>query len=389
MSIKNAILAKYTTCSPQKKTVVIWLIVLIGLMCMVFLFKGCQAIAAGKHQSPAEPILLRQDNQIIIPPHSPLRAEMKLKTVRTSNEPHWISLPGTVEADPSRTVNVLPPLTGRLIALNVNLGDVVQRNQVLAVIRSPDLAQASTDHEKALSIRQLTADALKRARDVNRIGGNAIKDVQKALSADLQALAEVHRTEARLKALGHHRFAQLRIHSPIQGRVTALHYGRGSYINAPMAPLLSISNLETVWVTANIPEHLVGLIAENQRVTIELPAYPNKVLHGKVAFVNAFLDADTRRNQTRMVIPNPDGALQPNMYASVRLSVPQPDVVMIPLSAILMNNDTTSVYVETAPWTFQRRAVELGSEDGNKVRVLSSLQAGERIAVRGGIFIND
>ena len=163
----------------------------------------------------------------------------------------------------------------------------------------------------------------------------------------------------------------------------------GSYINDTTAALLSISNIDSVWITANVPEHLVGVITQGQRVTIDLPAYPNLVWHGKVAFVNAFLDPDTRRNQTRIAMPNPGGKLQPNMYATVRVSVPQSHFVMIPISAVLMNDDTTSVYVETAPWTFQRRVVQLGAEDGHDVRVVSGLKPGERIAASGGIFIND
>ena len=77
------------------------------------------------------------------------------------------------------------------------------------------------------------------------------------------------------------------------------------------------------------------------------------------------------------------------MYATVHVSIPQSHWVMIPISAVLMNDDTTSVYVETSPWTFQQRNVQLGAEDGNNVRILSGLKVGERIAVRGGIFIND
>ena len=389
MSIKKMVHAKYTTFSPQKKTIAILLAALLGLLFVIFLVKGCQAIAAGKQKVPPEAIMVRQGNHITIPSHSRLRTQMRLKTVRSSSAPHRVSLSGNVEADPTQTVNILPPLTGRLVSIHVNLGDVVQKNQILAVIRSPDLALAYSDNDKAKSMRNMTADALKRARDVNRVGGNSTKDVQQALNTDLQALAELQRTEARLKALGHHTFDLLTIKSPTKGRVTALNYGIGSYITESTIALLSISNLETVWVTANVPENLSGIIAKNQRVTIHLPAFPDQVLHGKVAFVNAFLDADTRHNKTRIAIPNPDGKLQPNMYATVHVSIPQSHWVMIPISAVLMNDDTTSVYVETSPWTFQQRNVQLGAEDGNNVRILSGLKVGERIAVRGGIFIND
>lgn len=366
----------------------------MALVCLLFiiLLKSCHTLIVDKNKTPIEPMVLRQGNKIIIPLHSPLRLQMKLKQVRLSNEPHIVSFPGAIEADPARTVNVLPPLTGRIFSLNVKLGEVVKHNQLLAVINSPDLAQAYADNDKAKSVLKLTTDALRRAQRVNRAGGNALKDVQSAQSAQSaysQAFAEANRTQARLKILGNNTFSRLVIKAPISGRITALNYGRGSYINDLTVALLSISNIKMVWVTANVPENLVGVVAKNQHVNIYLPAYPKQVFQGQIAFVNSFLEPDTRCNKTRIALSNVNERLQPNMFATVELTVPQPDLVMIPLSAILMNDDTTSVYVETSPWIFERREVQLGPEDGRDVRILSGLKAGERIAASGGIFIND
>ena len=77
------------------------------------------------------------------------------------------------------------------------------------------------------------------------------------------------------------------------------------------------------------------------------------------------------------------------MFATVNLFLPQPSEIIIPVTAVLMNNDTTSVYIETAPWIFERREVKLGLEDGDNIRVLSGLKLGERVVTAGGIFVND
>ena len=77
------------------------------------------------------------------------------------------------------------------------------------------------------------------------------------------------------------------------------------------------------------------------------------------------------------------------MYATVKISLIEPDQVIIPISSILMNNDTTSVFVETTPWTFVRRDIELGLEDDKSVRVVSGLTAGERVVTSGGVLMND
>ena len=305
------------------------------------------------------------------------------------NLPHIIPFPGIIEANPKFMADVRPPLVGRLTSIKVNLGDLVQKNQVLATISSPNLAYAQAAFEKAKNNLLLTKNAFRRSQEVNRAGGNSVKDVQLAESNYLQALADTQSTEAQLKMLGHNKFSQLSIKAPIQGRITAINYGVGSYINDTTVPLLTITNISTVWVTANIPENFAGIVAKDQVVDIHMPAYPNHVLHGNITFVNSFLEPDTRRNKTRIVFSNPNGKLQPNMFAMVNVRIPQPHSIVIPSSAILMNDDATSVYVETKPWIFTRRCVELGTEDGENVRIVSGLKPGERIVTTGGVFIND
>ena len=384
-----AIRAKYKDLSDQQKPIALLLIGFFSLLCMIFLFKGCQAIAASRNKIVVEPMMIQEGDRIKIPEHSPLRTQLSIKTVTLSSVPHIISVPGVIEADPARIVNVLPPLTGRIMSLNVNLGEHVEKNQVLAVISSPDLGQAYTDNEKAIGLLKLATEALKRARAVQHAGGTSMKVVQQAENDYLQALVESKRTAARLKTLGNNSFNVLTIRAPIKGRITGLNYGEGAYITDPMASLMTIVNTETIWVTANVPENLAGVVAKDQSVDVHMPAYPKQVLHGKISFVSSFLEPDTRRNKTRMLFANPNGKLQPNMFATINITVAQPNRVMIPLSAVLMNNDTTSVYVETSPWCFESKAVQLGTEDGERVRVLSGLTAGDRIVELGGIFIND
>jgi cobalt-zinc-cadmium efflux system membrane fusion protein len=138
-----------------------------------------------------------------------------------------------------------------------------------------------------------------------------------------------------------------------------------------------------------VPENIIGHLAPNQEVEVVLSAYPKLRLKGQISFVSPVLDPDTRRNKTRINFSNTDGKLQPNMYATVKVSIPQPNLISIPTSAVLMSDDSTSVFVEIEPWSFERRSVRLGKEDKDQVRVLSGLMQGNRIVINGGIFIND
>ena len=134
--------AKYREIPERQKPLALVLVGLLGILVFVLLVNIFLAITSLKAKLPPEPLMIRQGKQITIPLHSPLRSELKIQAVGTLTLPHIVSVPGLVEADPRYTVNIMPPLTGRLIKLQVRLGDSVKKNQVLAVISSPDLAQA-------------------------------------------------------------------------------------------------------------------------------------------------------------------------------------------------------------------------------------------------------
>lgn len=367
------------------------------LAAFILVTSGCQQTHGDTaRDAPPAPMLVRQGERISVPANSPMRTRLSVATVDSATGAHALQLPAVVEADPARSVNIVPPLAGRLLALKVKLGDSVQQGQVLAVIAAPDLAQAYADADKARDARELARSALARAQGVNLAGANAAKDLEQARSNAAQAEFELTRADARLAALGADQHASgaartrgLAITAPISGTITALNSGAGAYLNDTNATLMSIANLEQVWVTVNVPENLAGAVAKGQAAEVTVLAYPGQVRHGTVSFVSAVIEADTHRNKARIAFANADGKLKPNMYASVSLATSQTAAISVPASALLMNNDNTTVFVEVAPWTFQRRTVELGDEDGEQVRILSGLAAGERVLVRGGVLLND
>lgn len=349
---------------------------------------------SGEPDKPAvdKPMWTVQDNKITVPADSPLRKRLQVAPVGSVVPAHGIDMPGMVEADPATQVNVNPPLTGKLTELRVRLGDPVKAGQVLAVINSPDMAQAYSDADKARDALDLAKRALDRGTGVNTAGANATKDLEQLHSNYIQALAEYNRAEDRLKTLGagkDSKPAPLLLVAPVSGTITAINSGVGSFLNDPTATLMTIANLDHVWVTANVPENLVSTVKIGQSADVNLDAYPSQTWQGKVSTVSAVLESDTHRNKVRISFKNADGRLKPNMYATVRLAIPQTGKLTIPTSALLMNNDSITVFVEVAPWTFSRRTVIVGSEDGDLVSVVSGLAATDRIITRGGVLIND
>ena len=385
-------------CNPQRKRIA----VIAGVMIVLAL--GAWLIARKSGSSghapeqgttdTASPAVIHQGEKIVIPQGSALRSRVVVQQVAVKSSPHSLLFPAAVEADPARTVNILPPVAGKVVKLSVRLGDHVAKGQQLAVIESGDLAQAYADDDKARDALQHAEQTLERVRGLNKAGAGAIKDLEQAQSDAAQARAEFNRAEARLRQIGvpsqpKGKTRLLTLTAPMTGSVTALMTASGAFANDPTASLMTIANLDSVWVTANVPESDIAHIAKGQSVDVSFPAYPGQLFHSTVAFVSDVLEPDTRRNKVRITFANPAGRFKPNMFANASFNVPQKSSLFVPNSALLMNNDSTIVLVEVAPWTFVKRPVIPGYGEGDGARIDQGLNAGDRIVVKGGVLLND
>ena len=373
----------------------LWGGILLGLLLVaVFLTHGFGLIGTGVATDSGPALLERQGDKIVIPESSPLRKRLTVTPVHAEPVSDKLVLPAVVESDPARTAAVLTPLGGRVLEIKVALGDRVRQGQVLAVIDSPDLGQAYDDNDKAADTAQLTQKNLGRQEEQAKLGTASTRDLDQARSDNAQASSEYARTQARLKTLGvpvarQQHSTLLSVLSPVSGSVTTLTIARGNMINDPTQPIMTVADLSTVWVTALVPEKDVAEVKKDQDAEVALSAYPGKVLHGKVLFVSDIIEPDSRRDKLRIAFPNADVSLKPNMFATVTLLGPQESRVVVPTSALLMNNDRTTVFVATEPWTFERRTVDAQLEEGPTVALGSGVKDGEQVVVKGGILLND
>jgi cobalt-zinc-cadmium efflux system membrane fusion protein len=303
-------------------------------------------------------------------------------------------LPAVVEADPARLAKILPPLAGRITSLKVQLGGRVEAGQELAILDSPDLAAAYADYDRAKSLLALALKSRDRQRELTRIGGAALKDMQQAETDYVTAEVERKRAEERLRQIGVEpdtasKSRTVTITSPISGSVIDLAVAPGAYWNDANAALMTVADLSTVWVTANVPEKDTSLIAKGQPVNVAFTAYPGHDAKGTVLFVSDVLDPDTRRTKVRIAFPNPELRLKPNMFANVSFFSPMHTMPIVPTSALILKNEGERVFVEVAPWTFETRPVEIDFQEGEQAIIAAGLKAGERVVVKGGVLLND
>src|SRR5262249_45286447 len=236
--------------------------------------------------------------------------------------------------------------------------------QPLAVLDSPDLGTAYADHERSTVILDLARKNRDRLRDLSKIGGAAIRELQQAETDYVTAEAEHTRADARLRQIGVNPGAKdqsrmVTITAPIAGSVIELDVGAGAFWNDPNASLMTVADLSSIWVTANVPEKDTALVAKGQPVEVVFAAYPDQVFKGEVLFVSDVLDPDSRRTKVRIAFPNPEVRLKPNMFANVSFLTAPQMVATVPSTALVMKNEGDRVFVEVAPWTFVPRPVEV------------------------------
>ncbi len=370
----------------------LWGGLVLGLLLVVLLYTHGFGLFAERPPPAPPPLVEHRGASLFVPESSALRSRLTVARVEAVPVGGRLLLPALVESDPARTAALLSPLAGRVAQLRASPGDRVSAGQVLAVIDSPDLAQAWEEDAKAADTFNLAKKNLERQEGQARIGALSERDLDQARSDQRQAAAEYARTQARLRAIGvqgDRGSRLLTLRAPFAGSITALNVATGNMINDPTQPVLTLVHLGTVWVTALVAEKDVPKVALGQEAQVRLDAAPHDVLKGTVMSVNDVLEADSHRNKVRIALPNDGFRLKPNMYASVTLITAERPQIVVPTSALLMNNDRTSVFVATAPWTFERRTVEPDLQEGDSVPILGGLKAGEQVVIKGGILLND
>jgi membrane fusion protein, heavy metal efflux system len=350
---------------------------------------GCQRQEAKGPASSSE--FERQGSVIVIRKLSALRSRLTFDTARADQVQRELAAPAVVEADPQKFARIFPPLSGRLLKLQVQLGETVTNGQLLASLNSPDFLAAQGDYLKARSAVQLTSRALTRQQELleNKIA--AQKDVEQAVSDYESAKSDLDSASGRLLAFGFNpetdKFGQpLQVFSPVAGRVVDMASAHGEFHNDPTVPLMTVADLSTVWLTASIQEKDLRFLTKGQEINASFTAYPGEMFTGKVLFIGDLIDPDIRTAKVRIAFPNSDGRLKPGMFATVNfLDFPETQIT-VPTSAIVQVGQSAFVFEQVKPWTLQPREVTVGSQQGERTVIDKGLEAGVSVLAKEGVL---
>ncbi|HEY5975268.1 MAG TPA: efflux RND transporter periplasmic adaptor subunit [Geobacteraceae bacterium] len=334
----------------------------------------------GAQATPAEQAKL---GEVALSPTQQVIANVATYRVDRQQLSKEITAVGSVAYDQSRQAKVTTWVAGRLDRLMVNtVGETVGKGTAVAELYSPDLVAAQQEYLLALKSREQFKNS---PFSAIAQGGEGLVA---AARQRLKLMGVRDEQIAGLEKAGEPSI-RLAIYTPLAGVVIEKLVQQGQYVNVG-EPLFAIADLSKVWVELDIFESDLALVKVGQRVEVMPQSYPGKVMNGRVALINPFLDPKTRTVKVRVELANSGLLLKPEMFVNARLTIPLGNVLAVPVTAVQDTGTRQLVWVKTRPdaAAFAPREVKVGARVGGLVQVVSGLLRGDTVAAAGSYLID-
>ncbi|MEQ1759968.1 MAG: efflux RND transporter periplasmic adaptor subunit [Vicinamibacterales bacterium] len=376
------------------------------------LFWSC---TSSTEPAPAEALTTPKADAVELSEEARANAGILVESARTVTRTAQLTAPGLLALDETRTARIGSLQEGLVLDARAQVGDRVRPRQLLATMHGHAVHDAWAGYHKAMAERRradnqlsYAVDSHERARRLYADKAVSLQELQRAdvdRVAAIQAVdvakAEVTRSIEELEHIGITVSAapgeegaaatdgtaeQIPVRSPIGGVVLERLVTPGTTVT-PGTPLFVVSELSTLWAVAEIDESQLSRVKVGRPVDVVVAAYPGERFAGTITFIADMVSPTTRRVTVRCTVPNPDGRLKPEMFATVSLGEGDPRaVVVVPTAAIQTLDGTSVVFVEQSSGRFVPRTVQLGAEAEGVVEVTSGLSADDPVVV-GGSFV--
>jgi len=365
---------------------------------------ACCALVAGCRTRPAGDAVPPDDERWIAPDAFE-KGAAKIATARTQALPQAVVTGGRLAFDDARVTHVFSPVTGRISRVLAKLGDPVKKGTPLVAIVSPDVGSAVSDEVKARADLVAAQHDFDRQQKLFAEKAASSRDFETAEDNFRKAKAEEERALQRLRLLRSGQVdavtQEYTLPSRIDGRVVARMVNpgvevQGQFSGGTAVELFTIGDIDELWLFADVPEAEVPDVHAGAPISVRVLAYPDRVFRGKVEWSSPTLDPVLRTARVRCSLPNPDGLLKPEMYATVTIEKAAVEKLAIPHEAVVRINDHPFVYVAAGArpdgkQVFRRRQVQLREQtvqprrDGAAGRLPVDPGEPELVAVAGGL----
>lgn len=324
-------------------------------------------------------------------------SHVKVMTVTPTTLTRSLRLTGSVAYNNFHSTPVITQVGGPISRIMAIPGQKVHRGEPLAYIASPDYSQLRSSYLKAKDNLSLAAKSCARAQDLYQHHAIAQRDLEAAESAQVQAEADVASAAAALKVMGisdpdalvsKPSSPEVPVLAPISGEIVEQLISPGQVIQAGTTQCFTISDMSNVWVLVNVYQKDLPFIRVGDPVAISTDSYPD-VFHGRISYVAAALDPNTRTLQARIETANPGEKLKKDMYVTATVNAGESrNAIAVPDAAVLRDAENEPfVYAEQTPNQFGRRSVKLGDSQKGQTQITDGLKPGDRIVADGSLFL--
>jgi membrane fusion protein, heavy metal efflux system len=372
-----------------------WTPAMAALSAIMVVLGGCQgsgsnasANAAGANNASNPELFTVPQDQM---------SHVQVLTLQPTTLTRSLRLTGAVAYNSFRTTPVITQVSGPVSRIVVVPGQKVIQGEPMLYVASPDYSQLRTNYLKAKDAYALAQKAYSRAQDLYQHHAIAEQNVEQAESVEVQAGGDLASAQAALKVMGitdpdalvkAPPSFEVPVKAPIGGLVVEQDVSAGQLIQPGTTQCFMISDTSTVWVLVNVYQKDLPYVRVGDQVTIQTDAYP-EVFHGRIAYVAASLDPNTRTLQARIETNNPGEKLKKDMYvvATVNAGTIR-NAIALPDAAVLRDTENQPfVYAAASANQFGRRSVTLGESLNGKTEIISGLKPGDQVVGNGSLFL--
>ena len=372
-----------------------WLAAFAGASAIILMFAGCGG--SGSKASADSSAARKSDKAELFSIPQEQMAHVQVLTVAPATLPRTLRLTGSVAYNLFRTTPVISQVSGPISRIVVVPGQRVKKGDPMLYVASPDYSQLRTNYLKAKAASALAEKAYDRAHDLYEHKAIAEQNLEQAQSAKIQASGDLASAQAALKVMGiadpdalvqGPSSFEVPLKAPIGGEVVEQDVSPGQLIQPGATQCFMISDTGNVWVLVNIYQKDLPYVRVRDTVAIQTDTYP-EVFHGRIAYVAASLDPNTRTLQARIETNNPGEKLKKDMYVVAIVNAGSiPNAIALPDAAVLRDSENQPfVYAAVSSNQFARRTVTLGESLNGKTQITSGLKAGDQVIGNGSLFL--
>ncbi len=321
-------------------------------------------------------------------------ADSLLKTLAIDDvtecpEVNSLTLTGKVSFNEDKVNRIYPMVSGVITGVRVQLGDYVQKGQTLGVIKSMEMAGYGSDLVTAKTNSLVAQKNMDAAEDMYKSGLMSEKDYVSAQEMYKQAQAQLQRSTEVLQINGGNTSGEYIVRAPISGFIVEKNINNNMSIRSDNATnLFTISDLKNVWIIANVYESNISEIKLGDSADVTTLSYPDRVFRGKVDQVLNVLDPTNKVMKVRVVLPNPDYALKPEMFASVHVTTPTGNnAICVPSSALIFDQSRYFILIYNSPSDVRIERVDILGSNGNRTYIKGNVQPGNKVIASNAILI--